>query len=106
MFEINGILWNIFYVPPTSHHLMRSDKTYALGVTDWNKKSVFIANNQYGDKLEHILCHELCHCACFSWGIHIDVLLEEWLCNFMADHGKEIIYILDDILYSMNRRTA
>ena len=106
MFEINGILWNIYYVPPTSHHLMRSDNEYALGVTDWNIKSIFIANNQYGDKLEHIICHELCHAVCFSHNIHMPISLEEKLCNFMADHSREIIYILDDILYSMNRRIA
>ena len=105
MFIINGIAWNILYVPPFSHHLKRSDGSYTLGVTDWNDKCVYIADNLYGDKLEHVLCHELCHTVCFSHNIHISIELEEWLCNFMADHGKEIIYILDDILM-MNRSVA
>lgn len=105
MFIINGIKWDIYFVPPHSEYLTTSLNTYALGVTDWNKKCVFIANNQYGDKLEHIICHELCHAVCFSYEIHMSIELEEWLCNFMADHGKEIIYILDEILH-LQRRVA
>ena len=99
MFIINGVVWNIFYVPPTSHHLIRSDGEYVLGVTDWNDRMVYINNKLTGDKLEHVICHELCHCVCFSYEINMSIELEEWLCNFMADHGKEIIYILDEILY-------
>lgn len=106
MFEINGILWNVVYVPPNSRHLIRSDGSRTLGVTDWNSKCIYIADNLNDEKLEHVLCHELCHTVCFTYGIHMDIGLEEWLCNFMADHGKEIIYILDSILYSMQRSIA
>ena len=105
MFIINDIVWQIEYVPPNSRHLMRSDGVYTLGVTDWNDRMVYINNRLTGDKLEHVICHELCHCVCFSYEIHMSIELEEWLCNFMADHGKEIIYILDEILY-LQRRVA
>lgn len=106
MFVINDIIWEIKYVQPKSKCLMRSDGQYSLGVTDWNTKTVCINNRLTGDKLEHVVCHELCHCICFSYNIYLPYITEEWLCNFMADYGKELIYILDDILYSMNRRLA
>jgi hypothetical protein len=106
MFYINNTQWNIAFVSPKSNHLRRSDGSKTLGVTDWNIKTVFLSNELHGDKLEHVLCHELCHCVCFSWNISLPIDVEEWLCNYMADHGKEIIYLLDDLLYEIKMQTA
>lgn len=101
MFEINGISWEVYKVPPNSPHLRRSDGVLTLGVTDWNDKAVYLSNALHGDMLERVLCHELCHCVCFSWDVYMPIEEEEWLCNFMSDHGKEIIYLLDDLLKTM-----
>lgn len=91
---------------PMSRYLRRSDGSITLGVTDWNRKTVYLSDELYGDKLEHVLCHELCHCVCFSWNIIIPIDVEEWLCNYMADHGKEIIYLLDSLLYEIKTQSA
>lgn len=106
MFIINGIAWNILYVPTFSHHLRRSDGSYTLGVTDWNDKCVYIADNLYGDKLEHVICHELVHCFMFSYSIHLSIEEEEYIANWVATYGTELIYILDDIMSNLLRSVA
>lgn len=106
MFTINGIVWNIVFVPPNSQNLQRSDGSITCGVSDWNDLCIYLSSALRGDFLERVLCHELTHCVCFSWNISIPIQTEEWLCNFMSDHGKEVIYLLDDLLRGMKRRVS
>ena len=101
VFFINGNLWKLSFVPIYSEKLRRSDGSYTLGVTDGNLNTVFIADNLSKEKEETVLCHELCHCICFQYNIYLPIESEEWLCNFVAEHGKEIIYLLDDLLSSI-----
>lgn len=101
-FVINGVKWVILNVRATDKRLMRSDGVLTLGVTDWNDKTIYLSDALHGALLEHVLCHELCHAVVFSYGIYLPVETEEWLCNYMADHGREIIYLLDDLLQRMN----
>lgn len=98
VFNIRNNIWRIQFVNPHSQMLSRSDGSRTFGVTDNNSKTVYIAYNLSGTMEERVICHELTHCVCFTYGISIPIETEEWLCNFMADHGKEIIYLLDDIL--------
>lgn len=106
MFEINGNIWELRFVKTNSNQLMRSDGSQTLGVTDNNVKCVFIADNLSDEMTERVLCHELTHCICFEYDISIPIDTEEWLCNFMSDHGKEIIYLLDDLLRIILRSAA
>lgn len=106
MFVINGILWDIYFVHPHSEYLKTSLNTYVLGVTDWNDKCVYIADNLYGDKLEHVICHELVHCFMFSYSIHLSIEEEEYIADWVATYGTELIYILDDIMSNLLRSVA
>lgn len=106
MFVINGIEWDLRFVEPNSDMLRRSDGSITLAVTDENYHAIFMNNRLKGDIFERVLCHELTHAVCMSWGISIPIQTEEWLCNFMSDHGKEVIYLLDDLLYAMKYKTA
>ena len=96
MFSINGIKWNIVFVPPNSKELLRSDKTRTVGVTDWNKRTVFLSDRLKGGFLRKVTIHELCHCACFSYNINIDIQQEEFLCDFVSTYGDEIFEVVDD----------
>lgn len=106
MFVINDIVWQIEYVPPNSRHLMRSDGVYTLGVTDWNDRVVYINNRLTGDKLRHVICHELVHSFMFSHSIYIPIEQEEYIANWVADYGTELIYILDNIMSNLLRSVA
>ena len=98
MVRINNNLWRIQFTYPQSPNLCMSNGKQVLGMCDNNIKTIFIADNQTDAKTEHILCHEVTHAICFEYDIHLDYELEEWLCNFMADHIRETVSIVDTIL--------
>lgn len=103
-FTVNGNIWLVRFINISNKNLRRSDGSFTLGMCDNTIKTIFIANNQDNYKTEHILCHEITHAICFEYDIDLPIDTEEWLCNFMADHGKEIIYILDDLLYFITKK--
>lgn len=98
VFEINNRIWRIVFTAPNSPKLRRSDNSLTVGVTDGNDGCIYLSDALRGAFLERVLCHELTHSVCMSWDISIPIETEEWLCNFMSDHGKEIIYLLDVLL--------
>lgn len=95
---INGIWWNIVEVNYNSPFLKRTNGTYTIGCTNWNTKTIYIApiRNEY--LRENVICHELTHAFCFSNNIHMDIEEEERLCCFMAMYGRDIIYLLDEVI--------
>lgn len=104
-FYVNDILWNMEYVDPYDLNLVDKDGVLRLATTDPNKRVIFLSNRLSGDKKVHVLIHELGHCIIFSYGLH-KVLhkyvkhiywdeAEEALCNFIADYGREILYLAD-----------
>lgn len=97
-FTINGLIWQIKYVQPRSKKLIRSNGTYTVGMTDRNTQTIYLSDGICGRFLEHVLTHELCHAVCMSYDIYLPIDTEEWLCNFVADHGRNIIFILDNLL--------
>lgn len=98
MFTINGRDWDIIFVPSQSKHLMRSDGSITVGVTDGNYDTVFIADNVSDSFLRKILCHELCHCFCMSYNIVIPIEQEELMADWIANYGEDLIYLLDDLM--------
>ena len=102
-FRINNIEWRIVFVNPFSDDLRRSDGTLTLGVTDMPKRSVFLSNALTGALLRKVLSHELCHTFCFSYNIHIPIEQEEFLADWVATYGTELIYLLDDLMQTMKK---
>lgn len=98
-FVINGIRWNIQYVNSDNHKLIRSDGSRTVGMTDWNTCTVYLDHNLRGAYLERVLCHELCHCICFSYGIHMSIRQEELLADWVSLYGREVVELLDELLY-------
>lgn len=106
MFQINGIEWNIEFCDPGSKELRRSDGSRTVGMTDWNKRTVFLSDALYGSFLRKVFIHEMCHCAVFSYGISMSVEQEEFLCDFIASHGDEIFSIVDDLFMLLKKAVA
>lgn len=98
MFSVNGKEWNLRLVEPYSDMLKRSNGTYTLGVTDNNLKTIFLSNRLSGYMLDKVLCHELCHVYCFENDCSFDIQTEEIIADFMSLFGKDIIYMLDDLI--------
>ncbi len=105
MFTINGITWKIYKVPAFSEYLQRSDGSFTIGMTDGRTNEIFICDKLHGEKLKHVVCHETVHAFCFSYDVIFPIEFEERLCNFVADYGEDIIWLVDDLL-SVLRRAA
>jgi hypothetical protein len=106
MFTINGIEWEIIYVNPFSDDLRRSDGSLTVGVTDMPKRSVFLSNRLRGAFLRKVLAHELVHCFMFSYSIHIPIEEEEYIADWVATYGTDLIYLLDDLMRGIISRVA
>lgn len=108
MVVINDMIWDIIFVNSNSEKLRRSDGSYTVGMTEdlGDSHTVYLSNSLHGEFLRHVLCHELVHCFMFSYSIYLSIEEEEYIANWVANYGTELIYILDDILYSMNRSVA
>lgn len=106
MFVINGIEWKLCFVPASSDKLRRSDGSITHAVTDWNDRCVYVSTAPSGAFLRKIICHELCHCFCFSFDIHMPLAQEEYLADWISRYGEDLIYLLDDLMRTMIRRIA
>lgn len=98
MFNCNGINWRIYFVNAKSKYLKRTDGTQTIGMTDGYTHIIYIANNLRGRLLETVLAHELCHAVIFSYDIELDAELEEWIAQFVATYGREVVEILETLL--------
>lgn len=103
-FIINNIRWHIQFVSIDNPKLIRSDGSRTVGMTDWNTCTIYLANNLRGTFKERVLCHELCHCICFSYDIKMNITQEEFLANWVSLYGREVIDLLDDLLYKSKER--
>ena len=103
MFTVNGIEWDLSLVEPYSGNLKRSDNTITLGVTDNNAKTIYINNRLSADMFDKVLCHELVHVYSFENDCDIDIQTEEIIANFMSLFGRDIIYLLDDLVKILKR---
>lgn len=106
MFTINGIDWDLRLVRPNSRLLQRSDGTLTLGVTDGNTNTIYINNRLNDYMFRKVLCHEVCHALMFSYDINIDIEFEEWVCDYVATHGFEIIDLVDKLMVVFKSKSA
>lgn len=105
-FTVEGEVWNLQFVNPRSSHLRRSDNSITIGVTDNNVKTVFISDNLSDAMTDKVLCHELVHVFSFANDLVIDLSTEEIIADFMAQYGRSIIYLADNLLQDILERVA
>jgi hypothetical protein len=97
-FNVNSNIWEVKFVKPNSIDLMRSDGSITFGMTDNNVKTVYI-NNRLNDYMtDKVLCHELTHVFAFEFDYYMDIDTEEIVADFMSLYGRNIVYLLDDLI--------
>lgn len=105
MFTINGITWKIVFVEPGSDELRRSDGSLTCGVTDFNKRTVFLSNLLRGAFLRKVTAHELCHCYCMSFNEYMPIEEEERLADWVSLYAEDLVdtlrYIMPMIQYAV-----
>lgn len=105
MFEINGIQWDIVWENPNSDNLRRSDGSITCAVTDWNDKCVYMSNMLRGGFMRKVLAHELVHAFCMSYEVYMDIEQEEFMADWISRYGEELVYLLDDIMSGILRKS-
>lgn len=103
---VNGNLWKIEFVKPTSRNLLRSDGSSTLGVCDNGLKKIFIVDNVSRYMTDKILCHELTHLYAMEYDYYMPVEVEEIVADFLSLFGRDIIYMADDVMSKILRRAA
>lgn len=105
-FTVEGEVWNLQFVNPRSNHLRRSDGSVTIGVSDDNLKTVFISDSLSDAMTDKVLCHELVHVFSFANDLVIPIETEEIIADFMAQYGRSIIYLADNLLHDILERVA
>ena len=105
-FYMNSIQWNVYKVPANSYELTRSDGSITVGMCDFSKKSIFLCDKLKGQFLRKVFIHEVCHSAVFSYGLELDIMQEEFLCDFIATYGDEIFDVVDDMFAALKKRVV
>ena len=97
MFVLNGIKWEVQFVPPTHSSLFRSDGTLSIGACDNDTKIIYLNKLLYGKNLQKVLTHEITHAAMFSYGVYLTHDQEELLADLLDTYGDEIIYTANKV---------
>jgi hypothetical protein len=98
IFTVNNQEWQLKFVNPNSNELMRSDGSITLGMTDNNVKTVYINNKLNNYMTDKVLAHELTHVFAFEFDYFIPIETEEIVADFMSLYGRDIVYLLDDLV--------
>lgn len=107
-FVLNGDVWRPVLVDRDDPRLIDRTGTSRLATTDPSTMCVYLSNGLRGIDLEVVLTHEVGHCAMHSYGL-LDSLhaiipedtwvdVEEWVCNYLANSGREIIHAANTAL--------
>lgn len=107
-FKMGKLTWHILTVSPNDAMLVDRTGRLRLATTDPMTKCIYLSERLGGEMLRHVLIHELAHCVIVSYGYLEDihkltkkrywVESEEWICNIIANHSKEVLGIANDIL--------
>ena len=92
IFEINNELWRVCFVEPHSPVLMGT-----LGVTILEEKTIYLADDLYGELLHRVLCHELTHAEFAARGLILPVYVEECLADITADNIVDVRSVANSI---------
>ena len=105
-FTVNNQVWKIMFVNPSNRNLRRSDGSITLGMTDNNTNTIYINNRLNNYLTRKVISHELCHCFCFSYDVYMPIDEEERLADWISLYGTELVYLLDNLINSIIKRTS
>lgn len=91
LITINGIEWAVFFVDKTDEHLVDEiNEQDAYGITLMRECEIYVDNGLPKGLMRKVVTHELVHAIAFSYGVEMDELDEEQICEFIAVHFDEL----------------
>lgn len=72
-------------------------------MTDGSSYDIYILDSLRGYMLDKVMAHELVHAFVFSYGIHLDLNQEEFMADWVSRYGRDLIYLLDDLMSKIKR---
>ena len=101
-FSLNGDIWVPVPVDEADPRLIDRTGTLRVATTDPSTRRVYLSRALRGESLRTVMLHEVGHCALHSYGLLESlhrvvperdwVAVEEWVCNYLADQGAEIMH--------------
>ena len=104
--KVNGNIWKLQFVRPSSENLKRSDGSYTFGVTDASVDTVFIMENMSEYMTDKVIMHEITHVHALEYDYYMPIEIEEIVCDFLSLYGRSVVYMADDIMAKILRRIA
>lgn len=105
---MNGILWDVERVRNDDPRLVDRTGHHKLATTDPSTLEVCISEGATGPLFIKVLVHEVGHCSMISYGLLPSIRrfvrddlwweAEEWLCNYLADYGRDIMRAVSEVL--------
>lgn len=109
---MNGYLWHIVFVNSFDQKLIDRTGELKVATTDPYNLCIYLSIDLRGDFLIRVLIHELAHCTMFSFDLINDIhrmvypkywtIIEEWICNFIADYGMRMFKIAYSVVNNYN----
>lgn len=105
---MNGGVWGPVIADRDDPRPIDRTGTSRLATTDPSTTCVYLSNGPRGLGLEAVSTHGVGHCAMYGYGLldsphavipgdtWVDV--EEWVCNYLANRGREAIHAADTAL--------
>ena len=90
--ELNENKYQIKIVNSNDENLLMEDGDYHFGVTDFNKKIIYIADNLSNSAFKYTLLHEITHAVIDSFGF----LQVEWNDEIVADFMANYLTMITD----------
>lgn len=89
-------------VDPGDSRLWDRTGSARIATTDPLTRCVYVSREVSGETLEIVIRHEAAHCAMISYDLTSQlrrlvpedalVPVEEWVCNFLANYGPEVVH--------------
>ena len=88
--ELNNNRYAVKIVKYDDENLLMDDGDYHFGVTDFNKKIIYIADNLSNSAFKYTLLHEITHAVIDSFGFLQVEWNDEIVADFMANYSTMI----------------
>ena len=96
--KINGLEWKFFLVDGNDPKLADDNGGEpAYGITYFRDCEIYVDRTLQKPLVSKTITHEFVHAVAFSYGVDLDSLQEEEICDFVGAHFDELLKLRNTI---------